>query len=112
MDTPPRPATRSAGLDDLLAAARTDVAQFAAAVSAALEADPIPRVQAARRLAENAAHILARLADAAVVEATRTATYEEVAAALGVHRSAVGKAVMRINGREVSRGSRGQSDTR
>jgi len=65
---------------------------------------PIERARLARLLADRRTQgVLAALADAAVVEATRTATYDQVAEALGVSYSAINKAINRHNARQGSR---------
>jgi len=66
---------------------------------------PLERARLARLLADRRTQgVLAAMADAAVVEVTRSQTYDEVAAALGVSYGAVRKAVVRHNARVRSEG--------
>lgn len=60
----------------------------------------VARARAARDLVDEAKRILSTTADAAVVEATRSQSYAEVAAGLGDSLSAVNKAVSRHRKRE------------
>lgn len=56
---------------------------------------PLARARMARDLVDEAKRILSSTADAAVEEATRSASYAVVARALGVSEAAVNKAVSR-----------------
>jgi hypothetical protein len=59
------------------------------------ELSGLERTREARRLAELADQIIAAAGDEGVYEATRSATYEDVAAELGVGINSVRKAIRR-----------------
>ena len=69
------------------------------------------RAREARRLSDVAMAELAAAGDAGVWEATRSASYADVAAQLGVTVWAVGKAVRRHNARQNTMSERTETDT-
>jgi hypothetical protein len=91
-------------LTDRLAEADQAAADLATAITTARDLPAARRIAEGRRLATEAKTVLSRFADAAVVEATRTASWAEVASAAGTSTDALGKAVKRFNGRKLYRG--------
>ncbi|MER7331748.1 MULTISPECIES: hypothetical protein [unclassified Micromonospora] len=72
-----------------------DTSELAQLIAGLPAMPPVVRARAARGLVDDAKRILSATADAAVEEATRTATYAQVAKDLGVSEASVNKAVSR-----------------
>lgn len=76
-----------------------DAAKLGREILSLKKLPPAHRAARARALSDEAKTVLSIAGDAAVVEALRSATYAEVAAAMGVSTSAVNKAVTRHGAR-------------
>lgn len=72
-----------------------DVAALAEKIAGLPTLEPVERARRARSLTDEAKSTLSAVGDDAVAEALSSATYAEVASALGVSASAVNKAVTR-----------------
>lgn len=94
-------------LPERLTSTDQDAADLAAAITHTRRLPAAERAREARRLVAEAEQVLSRLADAAVVEATGSAPWADVAAVLGTSTASVGKAIRRYKGQRLTRGGRG-----
>lgn len=78
----------------------TDLRQLAADIAALAGCDALDRAQRAPGLIERAKGVLGQERTAAMYEATRHCSYEEVAEQLGISTAAVNKAITAYRRRE------------
>jgi hypothetical protein len=94
----PRPPSDLPDLPERLAATDDAIAELAKALTRARRLTPTARAREAIRLVDAAADTISKWGDAAIAEATRTASWSDVATAIGVNPTLVNKRMRRFRG--------------